>query len=41
MMLEASVKFKKAFDRLEDEDAFYRHDMSPNKKDWTNAKMLV
>ncbi|KAA0042176.1 zinc finger BED domain-containing protein RICESLEEPER 2-like [Cucumis melo var. makuwa] len=41
MMLEAAVKFEKAFDRLEDEDASYRHDMSPNKEDWTNARMLI
>ncbi|KAL4013554.1 hypothetical protein IC575_025726 [Cucumis melo] len=41
MMLEAAVKFEKAFDRLEDEDASYRHDMSTNKKDWTNAWMLI
>ncbi|KAL4030804.1 hypothetical protein IC575_009056 [Cucumis melo] len=41
MMLEASVKFEKAFDRLEDKDASYKHDMSPNKEDWTNAKMLI
>ncbi|KAA0048370.1 zinc finger BED domain-containing protein RICESLEEPER 3-like [Cucumis melo var. makuwa] len=39
MMLEAAVKFEKAFDRLEDEDAAYRHDMSPNKEDWTNARI--
>ncbi|KAA0060634.1 zinc finger BED domain-containing protein RICESLEEPER 3-like [Cucumis melo var. makuwa] len=39
MMLEAAVKFEKAFDRLEDEDASYRHDMSPNKEDWTNARI--
>ncbi|KAL0541869.1 hypothetical protein IC582_021947 [Cucumis melo] len=41
MMLEAAVKFEKAFDRLEDEDTSYRHDMSPNKEDWTNARMLI
>ncbi|KAL4010314.1 hypothetical protein IC575_030165 [Cucumis melo] len=41
MMLEAVVKFEKAFDRLEDEGASYRHDMSPNKEDWTNARMLI
>ncbi|KAL4030457.1 hypothetical protein IC575_008694 [Cucumis melo] len=41
MMLEVAVKFEKAFDRLEDEDASYRHDMSPNKEDWTNARMLI
>ena len=41
IMLEAAVKFEKAFDRLEDEDASYRHDMSPNKEDWTNARMLI
>ncbi|KAA0065591.1 zinc finger BED domain-containing protein RICESLEEPER 2-like [Cucumis melo var. makuwa] len=41
MMLEASVKFEKAFDRLEDKDTSYKHDMSPNKEDWTNAKMLI
>ncbi|KAL4021139.1 hypothetical protein IC575_019930 [Cucumis melo] len=41
MMIEAIVKFEKAFDRLEDEDASYRHDMSPNKEDWTNARMLI
>ncbi|KAL0547021.1 hypothetical protein IC582_016942 [Cucumis melo] len=41
MMLEAAVKFEKAFDRLEDEDASYRHDMSPNKEDWRNARMLI
>ncbi|KAA0036689.1 zinc finger BED domain-containing protein RICESLEEPER 3-like [Cucumis melo var. makuwa] len=41
MMLEAAVKFEKAFDRLEDEDASYRHDMSPNREDWTNARMLI
>ncbi|KAL0540303.1 hypothetical protein IC582_024538 [Cucumis melo] len=41
MMLEATVKFEKAFDRLKDEDASYRHDMSPNKEDWTNARMLI
>ncbi|KAA0067719.1 transposase [Cucumis melo var. makuwa] len=38
MMLEVAVKFEKAFDRLEDEDASYRHDMRPNKEDWTNAR---
>lgn len=41
LMLEAAVKFEKAFDRLEDEDASYRHDLSPNKEDWINAKMLI
>ncbi|KAA0032148.1 transposase [Cucumis melo var. makuwa] len=41
IMLEAAVKFEKAFDRLEDEDASYRHDMSPNKEDWTNARIFV
>ncbi|KAA0056625.1 zinc finger BED domain-containing protein RICESLEEPER 2-like [Cucumis melo var. makuwa] len=41
MMLEAAVKFEKAFDRLEDEDASYRHDMSPNKEDWTNARIRL
>ncbi|XP_038896550.1 zinc finger BED domain-containing protein RICESLEEPER 1-like [Benincasa hispida] len=41
LMLEAAVKFEKAFNRLEDEDASYRHDLSPNKQDWTNAKMLI
>ncbi|XP_038885835.1 zinc finger BED domain-containing protein RICESLEEPER 2-like [Benincasa hispida] len=41
LMLEAVVKFEKAFDRLEDEDASYRHDLSPNKEDWKNAKMLI
>ncbi|XP_050937752.1 zinc finger BED domain-containing protein RICESLEEPER 2-like [Cucumis melo] len=41
MMIEAAVKFEKAFDRLEDESASYRHDMSPNKEDWTNARMLI
>ncbi|XP_050939368.1 zinc finger BED domain-containing protein RICESLEEPER 2-like [Cucumis melo] len=41
MMLEAAVKFEKAFDRLEDEDAAHRHDMSPNKEDWTNARILI
>ncbi|KAL0545746.1 hypothetical protein IC582_015638 [Cucumis melo] len=41
MMLEVTVKFEKAFDRLEDEDASYRHDMSPNKEDWANARMLI
>ncbi|XP_038902436.1 zinc finger BED domain-containing protein RICESLEEPER 1-like [Benincasa hispida] len=41
LMLEAAVKFEKAFDRLEDEDASYRHDLSPNKENWTNAKMLI
>ncbi|KAA0035954.1 thiamine biosynthetic bifunctional enzyme TH1 [Cucumis melo var. makuwa] len=41
MMLEAAVKFEKTFDRLEDEDASYRHDMSSNKEDWTNARMLI
>ncbi|KAA0025770.1 zinc finger BED domain-containing protein RICESLEEPER 3-like [Cucumis melo var. makuwa] len=41
MMLEDAVKFEKAFDRLEDEDASYRHDMSPNKEDWTNARIFV
>ncbi|KAA0047654.1 zinc finger BED domain-containing protein RICESLEEPER 3-like [Cucumis melo var. makuwa] len=40
MMLEAAVKFEKAFDRLEDEDASYRHDMSPNKEDWTNITVV-
>uniref|UniRef100_A0A9I9EE28 BED-type domain-containing protein n=1 Tax=Cucumis melo TaxID=3656 RepID=A0A9I9EE28_CUCME len=28
-------------DILEDEDASYRHDMSPNKEDWTNARILI
>ncbi|KAL0536323.1 hypothetical protein IC582_025267 [Cucumis melo] len=32
MMLEAAIKFEKSFDRLEDEDASYRHDMSPIRK---------
>ncbi|KAA0054533.1 zinc finger BED domain-containing protein RICESLEEPER 2-like [Cucumis melo var. makuwa] len=41
MMIEATVKFEKAFDRLEDENASYRHDMSSNKEDWTNARMLI
>ena len=41
MMLESTVKFEKALDRLKDEDASYRHEMSPNKEDWTNAKMLI
>ncbi|TYK30514.1 zinc finger BED domain-containing protein RICESLEEPER 3-like [Cucumis melo var. makuwa] len=41
MMLEAAVKFEKAFDRLEDEDTSYRHDMSPNKEDWTNARITT
>uniref|UniRef100_A0A9I9EAA5 HAT C-terminal dimerisation domain-containing protein n=1 Tax=Cucumis melo TaxID=3656 RepID=A0A9I9EAA5_CUCME len=40
-MLEAAVKFEKAFDRLEDEDASYTHDMSPNKEDWTNARIRL
>ncbi|KAL0539653.1 hypothetical protein IC582_023869 [Cucumis melo] len=41
MMIKAAVKFEKAFYRLKDEDASYRHDMSPNKEDWTNARMLI
>ncbi|KAL0541755.1 hypothetical protein IC582_021811 [Cucumis melo] len=41
MMIEVVVKFEKTFARLEDEDASYRHDMSLNKEDWTNARMLI
>ena len=40
-MLEAACKFEKAFDRLEDEGGSHRHDLSPNKEDRTNAKMLL
>ncbi|XP_038899655.1 uncharacterized protein LOC120086918 [Benincasa hispida] len=39
--LTVAMKFEKAFDRLEDEDASYRHDFLSNKEDWTNAKMLI
>ncbi|XP_038889356.1 zinc finger BED domain-containing protein RICESLEEPER 4-like [Benincasa hispida] len=41
LMLEAAVKFEKAFDRLEDEDFYNIYDLSPNTEDWTNAKMLI
>ncbi|KAL0533128.1 hypothetical protein IC582_030343 [Cucumis melo] len=41
MMIEAAVKFEKVFGRLKDEDASYRHDMSPKKEDWTNARMSI
>ncbi|KAA0056220.1 transposase [Cucumis melo var. makuwa] len=37
----SAVKFEKALDRLEDEDASYRHDMSPNKKIGQMAWMLI
>lgn len=40
MMIDAALKFEKAFDRLEDEKPVFKRDMTPTKEDWANARML-
>ena len=41
MMLETTIKFARAFDRLENDEDGYRNDSPPTKEDWLNERMLV
>lgn len=48
-MLDATINFQKAFERLDDEDAQFYHDLTngphsmgiPTKEDWDNARVMV